>query len=73
MIRMFALALSGLVLSAVMLTVPAMAQTQPATLLGVFQNWSAYTSGTGSSLTCYAPVAAARTPSRAAPAVVPSI
>jgi hypothetical protein len=46
--------ISALVLSAVMLAAPAMAQTQPATLLGVFQNWSAYTSGTGSSLTCYA-------------------
>jgi hypothetical protein len=26
----------------------------PANLLGAFQNWSAYSSGTGSSLTCYA-------------------
>jgi hypothetical protein len=26
----------------------------PANLLGVFGNWSAYTTGTGSSLTCYA-------------------
>jgi len=31
---------------------PAMAE--PANLLGVFGNWSAYTSGSGSSLTCYA-------------------
>jgi hypothetical protein len=30
------------------------AAAEPATLLGVFGNWSAYTSGTGSSLTCYA-------------------
>ena len=30
------------------------AAAEPATLLGVFDNWSAYTSGTGSSLTCYA-------------------
>jgi len=33
---------------------PAMAQTQTATLLGVFQNWSAYSAGTGSDMTCYA-------------------
>ncbi|HJR57617.1 MAG TPA: invasion associated locus B family protein [Rhizomicrobium sp.] len=49
MIRM-----SAFLLSAVLLTTPAMAQTQPATLLGVFQNWSAYSSGSGSSMTCYA-------------------
>jgi len=30
------------------------AAAEPANLLGVFGNWSAYTSGTGSSLTCYA-------------------
>jgi hypothetical protein len=30
------------------------AAAEPATLLGVFQNWSAYSSGSGSSLTCYA-------------------
>lgn len=33
-------------------TVPAMAD--PANLLGVFGNWTAYSSGTGSSLTCFA-------------------
>ncbi len=33
-------------------TVPASAD--PATLLGVFQNWSAYSSGSGGDLTCYA-------------------
>ena len=33
---------------------PAFAQTQTATLLGVFQNWSAYSAGSGSSMTCYA-------------------
>lgn len=27
---------------------------EPATLLGVFGNWSAYSSGTGSAMTCYA-------------------
>jgi hypothetical protein len=54
MIRMSDVVLAGLVLAAMALTAPAMAQTQPATLLGVFQNWSAYTSGTGSSMTCYA-------------------
>ena len=30
------------------------AAAEPANLLGVFGNWSAYTTGTGSSLTCYA-------------------
>ena len=30
------------------------AAADPANLLGVFGNWSAFTSGTGSSLTCYA-------------------
>jgi len=30
------------------------AAAEPANLLGVFGNWSAYTSGTGSNLTCYA-------------------
>src|SRR5258708_3929093 len=40
-------------LSAVLLlSLPAAAE--PANLLGVFGNWSAYTSGTGSSLTCFA-------------------
>lgn len=46
--------ISILALSAVVLTAPVMAQTQPATLLGVFQNWSAYSSGSGSGMTCYA-------------------
>lgn len=30
------------------------ASADPATLLGVFQNWSAYSSGSGNDLTCYA-------------------
>jgi hypothetical protein len=30
------------------------AAAEPANLLGVFGNWSAYSSGTGSNLTCYA-------------------
>ena len=30
------------------------AAAEPANLLGVFGNWTAYSSGTGSSLTCYA-------------------
>jgi hypothetical protein len=30
------------------------ASADPATLLGVFQNWSAYSSGEGAGLTCYA-------------------
>ena len=34
------------------LTLPAAAE--PANLLGVFGNWSAFSSGSGSSLTCYA-------------------
>jgi hypothetical protein len=42
---------SGAALS-LSLALPAAAE--PANLLGVFGNWSAYTTGTGSSLTCYA-------------------
>ena len=42
---------AGLALSVAM-ALPAAAE--PATLLGVFGNWSAYSSGTGSSMTCYA-------------------
>ena len=42
---------AGLALS-LSLVLPAIAE--PANLLGVFGNWSAYTTGTGSSLTCYA-------------------
>ncbi|HXB52518.1 MAG TPA: hypothetical protein VNU69_07120 [Rhizomicrobium sp.] len=42
---------AGLALS-LSLVLPAVAE--PANLLGVFGNWSAYTTGTGSSLTCYA-------------------
>jgi len=47
---------SVLFLSAVLTlaAAPAMAQTQTATLLGVFQNWSAYSAGSGSDMTCYA-------------------
>ena len=30
------------------------AAAEPATLLGVFQNWSAYSSGSGNDMTCYA-------------------
>ena len=42
---------AGLALS-LSLVLPVVAE--PANLLGVFGNWSAYTTGTGSSLTCYA-------------------
>jgi hypothetical protein len=42
---------AGLALS---LAVALPAAAEPATLLGVFGNWSAYSSGTGSSMTCYA-------------------
>jgi hypothetical protein len=42
---------AGLALS-VAVALPAAAE--PATLLGVFGNWTAYSSGTGSSMTCYA-------------------
>ena len=48
MIRKIPLAL----LLAAASAVPAAAE--PATLLGVFQNWSAYSSGSGAGLTCYA-------------------
>jgi hypothetical protein len=34
--------------------VAAPAAAEPATLLGVFQNWSAFSTGSGSGLTCYA-------------------
>jgi hypothetical protein len=43
--------LAGLALSAA-IALPAAAE--PATLLGVFGNWTAYSSGAGSSMTCYA-------------------
>lgn len=48
MTKLFGMAL-GLCLCAAL---PAAAE--PANLLGVFGNWSAYTTGTGSNLTCYA-------------------
>ena len=48
---------AGLVLGA-MIALPAAAQSAagaaPATLLGVYENWSAFQTGSGSSLTCYA-------------------
>src|ERR1044071_5266786 len=46
------LGLSTAVMLSVGTALPAAAE--PANLLGVFGNWSAYTTGTGSSLTCYA-------------------
>jgi hypothetical protein len=36
------------------LTMTLPVSAEPANLLGVFGNWSAYTTGTGSALTCYA-------------------
>ena len=36
------------------LSLAAPVAAEPANLLGVFGNWSAYTTGTGSNLTCYA-------------------
>jgi hypothetical protein len=42
----------GIGLSLALMTLPAAAE--PANLLGVFGNWTAYSSGSGSSLTCYA-------------------
>ena len=33
---------------------PAVGATGPATFLGAFNNWSAYSTGSGSSMTCYA-------------------
>jgi hypothetical protein len=42
----------GMGLSLALMTLPAAAE--PANLLGVFGNWTAYSSGSGSSLTCYA-------------------
>ncbi len=40
--------------SALCLALTGPAAAEPANLLGVFGNWSAYTTGTGSSQTCYA-------------------
>lgn len=40
--------------SAMSLSLALPAVAEPANLLGVFDNWSAYTTGSGSSLTCYA-------------------
>ena len=40
--------------SAVGLSLAGPAAAEPANLLGVFGNWSAYTTGSGSDLTCYA-------------------
>ncbi len=42
------------VLMAVSLAAAAPAAADPATLLGAFTNWSAYSSGSGSSMVCYA-------------------
>jgi len=42
----------GMGLSLAFMVLPASAE--PASLLGVFGNWTAYSSGSGSSLTCYA-------------------
>ena len=39
--------------SALSLALAGPAAAEPANLLGVFGNWSAYTTGTGSSQTCY--------------------
>ena len=36
------------------LVLPVPASAEPANLLGVFGNWTAYSSGSGSNLTCYA-------------------
>jgi hypothetical protein len=46
------LGLSTAAVLSLVLALPASAE--PANLLGVFGNWSAYTTGSGSSLTCYA-------------------
>jgi hypothetical protein len=47
-------AIAALGLSAPAVAQPAVGSGLPATLLGVFNNWSAFSSGSGSSLTCYA-------------------
>src|SRR5689334_13820533 len=44
----------GISTATVLLGLALPASAEPANLLGVFGNWSAYTSGSGSSLTCYA-------------------
>jgi len=53
MIRVSAPVLAaGLLAGSLLAAAPAAAD--PATLLGVFQGWSAYSSGSGSDMTCYA-------------------
>ena len=52
------------------LALPAVAQ--PANLLGVFGNWTAFTSGTGSGLTCYA-LSRRRAPAARPPSAAPFI
>lgn len=47
-------AVAALSLSAPAWAQPAVGGGSPATLLGVFNNWTAFSSGSGSSLTCYA-------------------
>ena len=49
-----ALLLSSLCAAAMLTVTAAPAAADAANLLGVFKNWSAYSTGTGSSLTCYA-------------------
>jgi hypothetical protein len=60
-------ALSSLVLAAGVLTAAATpASADAANLLGVFKNWSAYSTGTGNAMTCYAMSSPRATQPRAA-------
>jgi hypothetical protein len=54
MIRTSSSLCAALVLVAGILGAAAPASADPANLLGVFRNWSAYSTGTGMSMTCYA-------------------
>src|ERR1700722_16699385 len=44
----------GACMFGLLLLAAAPASAEPATLLGAFTNWSAYSSGSGSDMTCYA-------------------
>ena len=54
MIRATSSLCSALMLAAGITGAAAPASADPANLLGVFHNWSAYSTGTGSAMTCYA-------------------
>jgi hypothetical protein len=54
MIRSSSSLCPALLLAAGIIAAAAPASADPANLLGVFRNWSAYSTGSGSAMTCYA-------------------